>query len=210
MNDVHILENQSAAKLPGNSPDSTHQPLPLSPPQPSLHYVHFTSDRIEFLLQTICHLLGRHGSLPVLTDHLMEQLRLSSSIHGKELLLILSHVLLGASEREKSTESADEMFVLVEGLLEELVAPSTWDRSKSTLNFDLEGGAPFLREERMTNDTKARLSIVYVIPDVPSSLVVTVARMSFTVISRVLPSLDIINRVMPTYLTKSDIIFRED
>ena len=146
--DVHILEHQSA-NLPGNSPDST-----LPPSQPPLHYVHFTSDRIEALFQHICHLLGRHGSLPVIVDHLTEQLRLSSSIHGKELLLILSHILLGAAQRTKSAESADEMFVLVEGLLEELVAPSNWDRSR-TLNFGVGEGDSFWREEKTTN-TKVR------------------------------------------------------
>ena len=168
MNDVHILEHQSATNLPGNTSDPTRQPLPLPPPQPSLHYVHFTSDRIESLLQTICHLLGRHGSLPILIDHLTEQLRSSSSLRGKELLLILAHVILGGAQREKSAESADEMFALVEGLLEELVAPSNWDRSESTLNLDLESGDPFWREERTVSDTKVR-SVDFVISDVLSS-----------------------------------------
>ena len=79
---------------------------------------------------------------------------MSLSIHGKELLLILSHVLLGATQRTKSAESADEMFVLVEGLLEELVAPSNWNRSR-TLNFGVGEGDSFWREERTTN-TKVR------------------------------------------------------
>ena len=160
VSDVHILEHQSAARLQGNFPeDSTHHhsPHPL-PPQPSLHYVHFTSDRIASLLQQVCQLLGRHGTLPIIVDHLLEKLRLSSSTHGKELLLILSNVLLGAtSQRERGrrerTESADdEMFVLVEGLLEELVAPSNWDRSQQVVsNFDAGDGESFWREGKITN-----------------------------------------------------------
>lgn len=162
VSDVHILEHQSAANLPGNpSEDSTHLPLPPPPPtQPSLHYVHFTSDRIESLLQQVCQLLGRHGSLSVIVDYLQEKLRLSSSTHGKELLLILSHVLLGASQRREgeSAESADEIFVLVEGLLEELVAPGNWDRSheqQSFLNFAMGDSESFWKEERTIN-TKVR------------------------------------------------------
>ena len=161
MSDVHILEHQSAANLLGNPlKDSTHHaPLPPPPSQPLLHYIHFTSDQIESLLQQVCQLLGRHGSLPVIVDHLLEKLRLSSSTHGKELLLILSHVLLGAASQKgkrESTESADEIFVLVEGLLEELVAPSNWDRSQqAVLNFDMGDGELFWREERPTN-TKVR------------------------------------------------------
>ena len=166
VSDVHILEHQSAANLLGNPPeDYTHHqhhlshPLPLPlPPQPSLHYIHFTSDRIASLLQQVCQLLGRHGALPIIVDHLLEKLRLSSSTHGKELLLILSNVLLGATSqreggRKESAESADdEMFVLVEGLLEELVAPSNWDRSqKAVLNFDTGDGKSFWREEKITN-----------------------------------------------------------
>ena len=160
MSDVHIVEHQSAANLPGNPPEGSthhHQPLPL-PPQPSLHFVHFTSDRISSLLQQVCELLGRHGSLPVIVDHLLEKLRQSSSTHGKELLLILSHVLLGAASRRESErgresgESADEMFVLVEDLLEELVAPGNWDRSwPAVLNFDVGGGESFWREEGVTS-----------------------------------------------------------
>ena len=158
MSDVHIIEHQSAANLSGNPSEGSahhHQPLPL-PPQPSLHFVHFTSDRISSLLQQVCELLGRHGSLPVIVDHLLEKLRQSPSTHGKELLLILSHVLLGAASRRggerESAESADEVFVLVEGLLEELVAPGNWDRLRpAVLNFDAGDGESFWREEGMTN-----------------------------------------------------------
>ena len=158
MSDVHIVEYQSAANLPGNPPEGSahhHQSLPL-PPQPSLHFVHFTSDRISSLLQQVCELLGCHGSLPVIVDHLLEKLRQSPSTHGKELLLILSHVLLGAASRrgggKERAESADRVFVLVEGLLEELVAPGNWDRSRPAgLNFDVGGGESFWREEGMTN-----------------------------------------------------------
>lgn len=160
MSDVHIVEHQSAVNLPGNPPGGSthhHQPLPL-PPQPSLHFVHFTSDRISSLLQQVCELLGCHGSPPVIVDHLLEKLRLSPSTHGKELLLILSHVLLGAASRRESErgresgKSADEMFVLVEGLLEELVVPGNWDRSQpAVLDFDVGGGESFWREEGVTS-----------------------------------------------------------
>lgn len=168
MSDVHILEHQkSAANLPGNPPEDSAQPDPVPlplPPQPSLHYVHFTSNRISSLLQQVCELLGRHGSLPIIVDHLLEKLRVSSSTNGKELLLILSHVLRGASsQRRGSAESADEMFVLVEGLLEELVAPGNWDRSRQAdLTFDMGDGQSFWREEK-TASTKVRNNhIIYI------------------------------------------------
>ena len=161
MSDVHILEHQkSAANLPGNPPEDSAQPDPVPlplPPQPSLHYVHFTSNRISSLLQQVCELLGCHGSLPIIVDYLLEKLRVSLSMHRKELLLILSQVLRGASsQRRGSAESADEMFVLVEGLLEELVAPGNWDRSQQAdLIFDMGDGQSFWREEK-TASTKVR------------------------------------------------------
>ena len=144
VSDVHIVEQ--------TSDPASHQPRPpssLPPSQPVLHYVHFSSDQIEALCQEVCHLLGRHGSLPVTVDYLLDQLRLSSSssLRGKELLLVLSHVLLGAGQRSKTAESADDaedIFALVEGLLEELVAPGNWNRSCDSV----QGSALFRKEER--------------------------------------------------------------
>ena len=145
VSDVHIVEQtlEPASQQP-------RPPSSLPPSQPVLHYVHFSSDQIEALCQEVCHLLGRHGSLPVIVDYLLDQLRLSSSsssLRGKELLLVLSHVLLGAGQRSKTAESADDaedIFALVEGLLEELVAPGNWNRSCDSV----EGSALFWKEER--------------------------------------------------------------
>ena len=146
MSDVHILER---------IPDSTSRqeeatsPRPHPPLQPILRYVHFSSDRIEALFQEVCHLLGCHGSLAVIVDYLLDQLKLSSSLHGKELLLVLSRVLVGAGQRRGSAESADEMYALVEGILEEVVAPSNWNKSHDAV-------VSFWEEEKSDN-TKVKI-----------------------------------------------------
>lgn len=89
----------------------------------------------------------------------MEQMRLSSSTHGKELLLILSHVLVGAGQRNKDAESADEMFVLVQGLLEEMVAPDNWNRSRDQSEENI-----LLWKEEKSNSAKVRTTLVVLSP----------------------------------------------
>ena len=63
----------------------------------ALRFVHFRDERIEGLLYNICRLLGRHGNLQVVVDHLIDLYR-SSFSQRKELLLILAHVLNGAKK----------------------------------------------------------------------------------------------------------------
>lgn len=89
----------------------------------------------------------------------MEQMRLSSSTHGKELLLILSHVLVGAGQRNNDAESADEMFVLVQGLLEEMVAPDNWNRSRDQSEENI-----LLWKEEKSNSAKVRTTLVVLSP----------------------------------------------
>ena len=146
VSDVHILEQFPEATR-HQSPASSSLP----PSQPVLRYVHFSSDRVEALFQEVCHLLGRYGSLTVIVDYLLDQLRLSSSLRGKELLLILSHVLIGDGQRKRTDESAGEIFVLVEGLLEEVVAPGNWNRSHDSV-----GEHSLFWEEEKSSSSKVR------------------------------------------------------
>lgn len=60
----------------------------------ALCFTHFREERIESLLYETCRLLGCHGNLQVVIDHLMD-LYQSSVTQRKELLLILSKVLGG-------------------------------------------------------------------------------------------------------------------
>ena len=70
-------------------------PLSVHMSKLALRFVHFRDERIEGLLYNICRLLGCHGNLQVVVDHLMDLYR-SSFSQQKELLLILAHVLTGA------------------------------------------------------------------------------------------------------------------
>lgn len=161
MSDVHILE-----QFPEPTRHQSLAPSSLPPRQPVLQYVHFSSDRIEALFQEVCHLLGHYGSLSVVVDHLLDQLRLSSSLRGKELLLILSHVLVGGGQwKGRSDESADEMFVLVEGLLEEVVAPGNWNRSHDSV-----GEHSLFWEEEKSSSSKVRAQLTYLFPSLFSFL----------------------------------------
>ena len=96
---THSSTTEPTSKRTSQTPTPDTEPNDLSPHMSklALRFVHFRDERIEGLLYNICRLLGRHGNLQVVVDHLMDLYR-SSFSQQKELLLILSHVLDGAKK----------------------------------------------------------------------------------------------------------------
>lgn len=60
----------------------------------SLRFTHFREERIESLIYEVCRLLGCYGNPSVVVDHLLDIYRALPS-QRKEVLIILSHVLIG-------------------------------------------------------------------------------------------------------------------
>jgi len=112
--------------------------LPEGSPSPhasklALRFTHFRDDRIQALLYDVCELVGHHGDLAVVLDHLMDLYR-SSKTQRKELLLVFKHVIQGA--RGKASE---EVCPLIEGMAVELVeqagsqsSPEAWSGESQT------------------------------------------------------------------------------
>ena len=65
----------------------------------SLRYKHFQLPQIETLIQHCCQLLGFHGSLSSILDHLLDAYLSPFTQRRCELLIMIGHVLLGAGGR---------------------------------------------------------------------------------------------------------------
>ena len=71
----------------------------------SLRFKHFREERVETLLCNVCQLLGCYGNLNVVVDHIVDLYR-SLAGQRKELLIVMSHVLIGAGGSKEKVGGA--------------------------------------------------------------------------------------------------------
>ncbi len=125
----------------------TLDPSHLSTMPLPLPYAHFHSDKVAALLGEVGRLLGCHGDLSVLVDYILDELQVHTTLHCEHLLL-LSHVLAGGghkgcghTEAPPTCISHEELFVVVEGIINRLITPDIWIQShtsEQSLNSDLQ------------------------------------------------------------------------
>ena len=123
-----------ARSLPALDPASLPaKPLPL-------HHTHFSSDKVASLLGEVCQLLGCHGDLTILMDYVLDQCHAHSHLRC-EYLLLLALVLRGGKGcgQDKATPlRANELMVLIEGVVTRLMLPDVWSCDPTTtVNSDL-------------------------------------------------------------------------
>lgn len=76
----------------------------------SLRFKHFREEKVETLLYDVCQLLGCYGNLNVVVDHLVDLYR-SLAGQRKELLVVMSHVLIGAGGSKEKVGGACTMYL---------------------------------------------------------------------------------------------------
>ncbi|XP_054835036.1 TELO2-interacting protein 1 homolog [Eublepharis macularius] len=104
----------------------------------------FTEDRIFFLLQQVCRVLGYYGDLYLLVDHFME-LYWESVVYRKQAAMVVNELIAGAAglnvealhERE-SALGKEELKGVVASVLEEYLDAANWHLVTSIQGEDLD------------------------------------------------------------------------
>lgn len=71
---------------------------------PKYHFKHFTNEKVKVAVNQICHMLGYHGNLSVLTDHFVDLFH-ESKLYQKQAVYILSELVVGSSREKLARES---------------------------------------------------------------------------------------------------------
>ena len=106
--DVRIVEERTPSLSETAVPSSeTKGENPMSYPAsqftasryPKYHFKHFTDEKVKVAVNQICHTLGYHGNLSVLTDHFLDLFH-ESKLYQKQAVYILTELVVGFSSRD--------------------------------------------------------------------------------------------------------------